>query len=92
MIIFDNFDQYSLIDSGVGNAYDDIKFFPAIDHSSILITSQLPGLIEDFRAKSVLIDRLASTEAIQLLLQNSGLSKDSTFEDLKGSVGTIVYT
>lgn len=68
MIIFDNINQYSLIESGVGNTYDIGRFFPAVDHGSILITSRLPGLIKEFRAKSVLIDRLALTDAIQLLL------------------------
>ncbi|KAJ5898084.1 hypothetical protein N7504_008372 [Penicillium tannophilum] len=89
LIIFDNIDQYSPIDSGIGNAYDIGRFFPTADHGSILITSRLPGLVEEFRAKSVPIDRLASTEAIQLLLKNSGLSEDSTFEDLKGGVDTL---
>ncbi|KAJ5546496.1 hypothetical protein N7494_004081 [Penicillium frequentans] len=74
---------------GVGNAYDIQKFFPATDHGSILITSRLPGLIEEFKAKSVLINRLASSEAIRLLLKNSGLSEDSTSKDLKGSVDTL---
>ncbi|KAJ5640169.1 uncharacterized protein N7484_008031 [Penicillium longicatenatum] len=39
--------------------------------------------------KSVLIQKLDSTEAIQLLLNNSGLSEDSTYKNPKGSLDTL---
>lgn len=76
LIIFDNIDQYSPTDSDIGNGYDIGKFFPAADHGCILITSRLPGLTE--LGESFPISKLDSTEATQLLLKNSGLSRDST--------------
>ncbi|KAJ5664286.1 protein kinase subdomain-containing protein [Penicillium longicatenatum] len=79
--------QYSPTDSGIGNAYDIKKFFPAADHGSILITSRLPGLTK--LGKSVPIQKLNLTEAIQLLLNNSGLSEDSTYKNPKGSLDTL---
>ncbi|KAJ6016957.1 hypothetical protein N7451_000336 [Penicillium sp. IBT 35674x] len=86
-IIFDNIDQYSPIDSGVRDAYDITKFFPAADHGSILITTRLSGLTQ--LGESFPIPKLESTEAIQLLLNNSGLSKSNTVEKLKRSPDTL---
>ncbi|KAJ6096066.1 hypothetical protein N7486_006812 [Penicillium sp. IBT 16267x] len=86
LIIFDNIDQYSPIDGGFGDAYNIAKFFPAADHGSILITTPLPGLTQ--LGKSFPIHKLESTEAIELLLNKSGL-KSKTVEKLKGSPDTL---
>ncbi|KAJ5642527.1 hypothetical protein N7490_006527 [Penicillium lividum] len=78
LIILDNIDQYSPVDSGVGTAYDIGKFFPAADHGSILITSRLPGLTE--LGKSFPIRKLDLKDTIQLLSKNSGLSGDDAID------------
>lgn len=90
LIIFDNIDQYSPIESGFGDAYNIGKLFPAANHGSILITSRLPELAEELGGKPILIDRLTSKEAIHLLLQKSGLSEDRIFKDPKASAGMKV--
>ncbi|KAJ5764668.1 hypothetical protein N7533_003349, partial [Penicillium manginii] len=87
LIIFDNIDQDSRIDSGVQNAYDIEKFFPKADHGSILITSRLPGLIE--LGRSFPIHKLEKTEAILLLLKNSGLSGSNTVKNLESRPDTL---
>jgi hypothetical protein len=46
LIIFDNIDQYSLIQGRGHCGYDVYKFFPKADHGSIMITSRLQGLTE----------------------------------------------
>lgn len=91
LIIFDNIDQYSSVDSGLRDAYDIGRFFPAADHSSILITSRLESLTE--LGKSFLIHRLDSQDAIQLLLQSSRLSLKNTTRDLERNLGTetLIY-
>ncbi|KAJ5737299.1 uncharacterized protein N7483_002424 [Penicillium malachiteum] len=86
LIILDNIDQYSPVDSGVEKAYDIGKFFPIADHGSILITSRLPRLSE--LGESFPINKLHSTETIQLLLKNSGLSKSNTGQELEGHPDT----
>ncbi|KAJ6004603.1 hypothetical protein N7540_012972 [Penicillium herquei] len=78
LIILDNIDQYSPIDSGVGTAYDIGKFFPVADHGAILITSRLPGLAE--LGESFPIHKLDLKDTIQLLSKNSGLSGDDAID------------
>ncbi|KAJ5899180.1 hypothetical protein N7495_003924 [Penicillium taxi] len=87
LIVFDNIDQYSPIDSGIGNAYDIGKFFPAADHGSILITSRLPALTD--LGQSMPIHKLDSMESIQLLLKNSGLSDSNNIEKPDGNLDTL---
>ncbi|KAJ5100914.1 hypothetical protein N7456_006966 [Penicillium angulare] len=87
LIIFDNIDQYSPVDSGIEKAYDIGKFFPVADHGSILITSRLSVLTE--LGESFPINKLYSAETIQLLLKNSGLSKDNTVQKLEGHLDTL---
>jgi hypothetical protein len=75
LLIFDNIDHYSPTVCGAGGAgdgYDIHEFFPKADHGSILITSRLQKLTE--LGKSFPVQRLESKDAIQLLLQSSGLS------------------
>ncbi|KAJ5987943.1 hypothetical protein N7481_003153 [Penicillium waksmanii] len=86
LIIFDNVDQYLPISGTVGDVYDIAEFFPPVDHGSILITSRLSSLIE--LGKSFPIRKLDSTNAIQLLLQKSGLSA-ITYENLEDSPDTL---
>ncbi|KAJ5195474.1 uncharacterized protein N7498_008912 [Penicillium cinerascens] len=86
LLIFDNIDQYSPITSGIGDEYDIGAFFPSADHGSILITSRLSGLSE--LGKSFPVGRLETTDAIQLLLQNSGLLADAT-KTLQDSLVTV---
>lgn len=88
LVIFDNIDQYSPGSSGSGDAFDIAKFFPTADHGSILITSRLPGLTE--LGKSFPIRKLDSTDAVQLLLQSSGLSAN-TIQELEKSPGERVF-
>ncbi|KAJ5520258.1 Pfs NB-ARC and TPR domain protein [Penicillium fimorum] len=87
LIIFDNIDRYSATDSGVRNAYDIEKFFPTADHGSILITSRLPELTE--LGRSFPIQKLDSTEAIRLLITNSGLSGNNDIKKFEGDPDTI---
>ncbi|KAJ5893859.1 hypothetical protein N7495_005550 [Penicillium taxi] len=87
LIIFDNIDQYSPIDSGARKAYDIGKFFPAADHGSIIITSRLLALTE--LGESIPIHKLDSTEAIQLLLKNSGLSTNNTMKNPENRLDTL---
>ncbi|KAJ5281307.1 hypothetical protein N7478_006679 [Penicillium angulare] len=87
LIIFDNIDQYSPVNSAVGDTYDIGKFFPTVDHGSILITSRLPELTE--LGESFPMHKLHSKEAIQLLLKNSGLSKGNTVKELTGDPDTL---
>ncbi|KAF7158691.1 hypothetical protein CNMCM6106_005481 [Aspergillus hiratsukae] len=83
LIIFDNIDQYSPTNSAVGDAYDIGKFFPTADHGSILITTRLQVLTE--LGKSFPVHRLESNDAIQLLLQSSGLPAKNTRRELKSN-------
>lgn len=85
LIIFDNIDQYSPIDNAVGDAYDIREFFPTADHGSILITTRLQGLTE--LGKSFPVHKLESNDAIQLLLQSSGLSAKNTTRELESNPG-----
>ena len=86
LIIFDNIDQYSPIHGGVRDEYDIGEFFPKADHGSILITSRLQGLTE--LGGSFPVQRLESEDAIQLLLQSSGLSANNNIEKLENNSGT----
>ncbi|CAI7645854.1 unnamed protein product [Penicillium manginii] len=86
LLILDNIDQYSSVNSGIGDKYDIRAFFPSADHGSIIITSRLSGLTE--LGKSFPICKLDRAEAIQLLLQNSGLSAITT-ADLEDSPDTL---
>ncbi|KAF7713078.1 Uncharacterized protein PECH_001999 [Penicillium ucsense] len=71
LIIFDNIDQYSPVNSTAGDAYDIGEFFPTADHGSILLTSRLQRLTE--LGKSFQLNRLDSKDAIQLLLHSACL-------------------
>ncbi|KAJ5186104.1 protein kinase subdomain-containing protein [Penicillium cf. griseofulvum] len=86
LIILDNIDQYTPVDSATGDAYDIRKFFPAADHGSILITSRLPGLAE--LGKPFQINKLNQSDTIQLLLSKSGLSS-GTDESLQASLDAL---
>jgi hypothetical protein len=86
LIILDNIDQYSPMDNAVGDAYDIGEFFPAADHGSILITTRLQGLTE--LGKSFPLHKLESNDAIQLLLQSSGLSALNTTRELESNPGS----
>jgi hypothetical protein len=83
LIILDNIDQYSSIHS---DGYDISEFFPTADHGSILITSRLQRLTE--LGKSFPIQRLESKDAIQLLIQSSGLSANNNIGKLEDNPGT----
>ncbi|KAJ5726124.1 uncharacterized protein N7483_007481 [Penicillium malachiteum] len=87
LIIFDNIDQYSPTGSGIRDVYDIGKFFPTADQGSILVTSQLAGLTE--LGKSVPVHKLNSTEAIQLLLENSGLLGNDNIRQLDANLDTL---
>jgi hypothetical protein len=86
LIIFDNVDQYSAIDGGTRGAYDISEFFPTADHGSILITSRLQRLTE--LGTSFPVQRLEPEDAIQLLLQSSGLSAQNTTGKAEANPGT----
>jgi hypothetical protein len=88
LIILDNIDQYSPLNSAVGNGYDIAEFFPTADHGSILITSRLQGLTE--LGKPFPVHKLDTHHTIRLLLQSSGLSAKNTTRKLKGDSGTMV--
>lgn len=86
LIIFDNIDDhYPSIDGLVEDAYDVEKFFPAADHGSILITSRLQDLSE--LGKALLVHRLESKHAIQLLLQSNHPSSNNTSEEFERDPG-----
>ena len=85
LIIFDNIDQYSPLNSAVGDGYDIGEFFPTADHGSILITSRLQGLTE--LGKPFPVHRLDSHNTIQLLMQSSGLSAKNTTSKLESNPG-----
>lgn len=87
LIIFDNIDQYSPLNSTVGNGYDIAEFFPAADHGSILITSRLQGLTE--LGEPFPVRKLDTHHTIRLLLQSSGLSAKNTTRKLAGDSGTM---
>ncbi|KAH1419519.1 hypothetical protein KXX32_008710, partial [Aspergillus fumigatus] len=87
LIIFDNIDQYSPSNNRIGDAYDITEFFPGADHGSILITSRLQGLTE--LGKSFPIHRLDMKDAIQLLLQSSRLSMNTTAKELESNPDTV---
>ncbi|KAJ5635765.1 uncharacterized protein N7484_009078 [Penicillium longicatenatum] len=82
LLIFDNIDQYSPIDSDIDGGYDIGTFFPPADHGFILITSRLLGLTE--LGRSFPVRKLDLTDAIQLLSQNCGLTTNTT-KDLESS-------
>ncbi|OXV05569.1 hypothetical protein Egran_06663 [Elaphomyces granulatus] len=87
----DNIDQYysatdSTIDGCTRGAYDIYEFFPTADHGSILITSRLQRLTE--LGMSFPIQRLEPGDAIQLLLQSSGLSAQNTTGNVQNNPGT----
>ncbi|KAJ6081409.1 hypothetical protein N7499_006283 [Penicillium canescens] len=83
LIIFDKVDQYSPLNSAVGDGYDIGQFFPTADHGSILITSRVQGLIE--LGEPFPVHRLDSHNTIQLLLQSSGLSAKNTTMKLESN-------
>ncbi|KAJ5663246.1 hypothetical protein N7507_003977 [Penicillium longicatenatum] len=74
LIIFDNIDQYSLVQGHDDSKYDLYKFFPKADHGSIVITSRLRELTE--LGKSFPVQKLSHEDTTRLLLQSSGLSID----------------
>lgn len=86
LIIFDNIDQYSPIHSSDKDGYDISEFFPTADHGSILITSRLQKLTE--LGKSFPVQRFETKDAIQLLLQSSGLSAKDTLRRPESDPGT----
>ncbi|QKX60478.1 uncharacterized protein TRUGW13939_07623 [Talaromyces rugulosus] len=59
------------VHGGPGDGYDISEFFRTADHGSILITSRMQSLTE--LGKSFPIQKLEYEDAIQLLLQRSGL-------------------
>ena len=69
LLIFDNVDQYSSTPTESGDEYDVSEFFPVADHGSIIITTRLALLKElgEFHP----VRRLASEEAVRLLLKSS---------------------
>lgn len=82
LMIFDNIDQYSSLQSKNDYGYDVCKFFPKADHGSIIITSRLQKLGE--LGKSFPVLRLVQQDAIELLQQSGGFSaQDITQEDTK---------
>jgi hypothetical protein len=86
LIILDNIDQYSPFGSAAGDGYDVGEFFPTVDHGSIIITSRLQSLSE--LEKPFPVRRLDPHNAIQLLLQSSGLSERNTTSKLESNPGT----
>ncbi|KAL2851636.1 hypothetical protein BJX68DRAFT_65137 [Aspergillus pseudodeflectus] len=87
LIIFDNIEQYSLVKSAAGDAYDIGEFFPAADHGSILITTRLQNLTE--LGKSFPVNRLDSDDAIKLLLQSSRVSAKNTISGSESNPDTL---
>jgi hypothetical protein len=87
LIILDNIDQYSSLNSTVGNGYDIAEFFPTADHGSILITSRLQGLTE--LGEPFPVHKLDTYHTIRLLLQTSGLSATKTTGKLEGDSGSM---
>ncbi|GFF61692.1 putative Pfs, NB-ARC and TPR domain protein (JCVI) [Aspergillus udagawae] len=83
LIIFDSVDQYSPIRSSVDGAYDIREFFPTANHGSILITTRLQRLIE--LGRPLPVKRLGSNDAIQLLLQSSGLSSRNSMTEIESN-------
>jgi hypothetical protein len=86
LIILDNIDQYSHINSAVGDGYDIGEFFPTSDHGSILITSRLQGLSE--LGKPFPVRKLDTHHTIRLFLQSSGLSGKNSTRNLESDPGT----
>jgi hypothetical protein len=86
LIILDNVDQYSPVNSAAGDAYDIGEFLPAADHGSILITSRLQKLTE--LGNSVPVKKLDPDNAIKLLFQSSHLSEKNAIEEFESSPGT----
>ncbi|GAB1211759.1 hypothetical protein ATERTT37_000883 [Aspergillus terreus] len=72
LMIFDNIDQYSLVQGRDDSKYDLYEFFPNADHGSIIITSRLRELTE--LGKSFPVQKLSHEDATRLLLQSSGFS------------------
>ncbi|PLB41701.1 Pfs, NB-ARC and TPR domain protein [Aspergillus candidus] len=72
LLIFDNIDQYTPLQTSNNHGYDIKDFFPKADHGSILITSRLQRLME--LGKSFPIERLTPKDASNLFLQNCGRS------------------
>ncbi|KAJ6120164.1 protein kinase subdomain-containing protein [Penicillium sp. IBT 18751x] len=90
LIIFDNIDQYSPVNSAIGRPYNIKEFFPGADHGSILITSRNQRSAE--LGISFPIHRLHPKDAIQLLLQISRLSAENIEKELKSDPDTIALT
>ncbi|KAJ6014042.1 hypothetical protein N7540_008633 [Penicillium herquei] len=88
LIVFDNIDQYDPNNHGDGNSYDIGKFFPPVDHGSILITSRLPRLAE--LGKPFPISKLGLEDSVQVLMKNINLSGDSTTGNLESSTDMIL--
>ena len=88
LIVFDNIDQYSPVNDAVGDSYNIVKFFPAADHGSVLITSRLLEVAEV--GKSFAVHPLNSEDAVQLLWRSSGLPANSNMEELESNSGTEV--
>lgn len=78
LIIFDNIDQYSLVQGRDDSKYDLYEFFPNADHGSIIITSRLRELTE--LGKSFPVQKLSHEDATQLLLQSSGFSTEDILQ------------
>lgn len=72
LLIFDNIDQYTPLQTSNNDGYDIKNFFPKADHGSILITSRLQRLTE--LGKSFPTERLTPKDASKLFLQNCGRS------------------
>ncbi|CRG88502.1 Nephrocystin-3 [Talaromyces islandicus] len=79
LVIFDNIDQYSPVHDGTDDGYDIGEFFPTADHGSILITSRLQILTD--LGISFPIQKLKTKDAIELLLQSSGISIQKTIRE-----------
>jgi hypothetical protein len=86
LIIIDNVDQYS---PGDTDAYDIREFIPAADHGSILLTTRLQRLTDI--GTSFQISRLTPKDAIQLLLQSSGLSRVIDTNKIEKNSGTYTF-
>lgn len=86
LLIFDNIDQYSPVNTATSDVYDIGEFFPTADHGSILLTSQLQRLTE--LGKSFQLNRLDSKDTMQLLLQSTRLSAKDNVGELKSNPGT----
>ncbi|KAJ5729398.1 uncharacterized protein N7483_003906 [Penicillium malachiteum] len=88
LIVFDNIDQYDPNDPGDGNLYDIKKFFPSVDHGSILITSRLLMLTE--LGKPFPIRKLGLEDTAQVFMKNIDLSGDNTTGGLESSPDVIL--